>query len=190
MKPVDDHAHGQRPETHPTIFTRGKSDHEGGSVDQTIRYQAAIIHQHHILLLQQTDHGSGRSYWLLPGGRMDGDETEEDCVQREVMEETGLDVTVQDLLLDEPHIRGRSYRQRKTYRCAYRSGDARPGSEPEAQYHMAYSFTAISWVDVRDPTQWPADMVADPITYPLLCRIHTLLGYAMTTSDSATGDGF
>jgi 8-oxo-dGTP pyrophosphatase MutT (NUDIX family) len=158
-------------------------------VDQTIRYQGAIIHDHHILLLQQTDHGSGRSYWLLPGGRMEGDETEEQCVQREVLEETGLHVAVQALLLDEPNILGRSYRQRKTYRCAYRSGDARPGYEPEAQYRMAYSFTAIGWFDLRDPTQWNAQMVADPITYPLLCRIQALVGYLITDSDVAAGDG-
>jgi 8-oxo-dGTP pyrophosphatase MutT (NUDIX family) len=158
-------------------------------VDQTIRYQAAVIRDHHILLLQQTDHACGRTYWLLPGGRMEVGETEEQCVQREVLEETGLHVTVQSLLLDEPNILGRSYRQRKTYRCAYRNGEARPGYEPEARYRTAYSFTAIGWFDLRDPTQWNAQMVADPITYPLLCRIQALVGYVMPDSSRAAGDG-
>ena len=66
------------------------------------RYQGAIIRDHHILLIQQTEHASGRSYWLLPGGGIEPDETEEDCVQREMWEETGLHVHVQCLLLDEP----------------------------------------------------------------------------------------
>ncbi|HYF63057.1 MAG TPA: NUDIX hydrolase [Herpetosiphonaceae bacterium] len=153
---------------------------------RTIRYQAAVIRDHHILLLQQTDHGCGRTYWLLPGGRREAGETEEHCVEREVLEETGLHVTVQTLLLDEPNILGRSYRRRKTYSCAYRGGEARPGYEPEAAYRTAYSFTAIGWFDLRQPTAWNEQVVADPITYPLLRRIQGLLGYG---GHMAAGDG-
>src|SRR4051812_25705926 len=32
------------------------------------RYQGAIIRDHHILLLKQVEHASGRSYWQIPGG--------------------------------------------------------------------------------------------------------------------------
>ena len=76
--------------------------HGRGSVTRSTRYQGAIIRDHQILLIKQTEHASGRSYWLLPGGGIEPDETEERCVQREVLEETGLHVLVQDLLLDEP----------------------------------------------------------------------------------------
>ena len=50
------------------------------------RYQGAIIKDHHILLIKQTEHASGRSYWLIPGGGIEPGETEEVCVQREVLE--------------------------------------------------------------------------------------------------------
>ena len=46
------------------------------------RYQGAIIREHQILLLKQIEHASGRSYWQIPGGRVEPDETEEQCVQR------------------------------------------------------------------------------------------------------------
>ena len=46
------------------------------------RYQGAIIQDHQILLLKQIEHASGRSYWQIPGGRIELDETEEQCVQR------------------------------------------------------------------------------------------------------------
>ena len=109
----------------------------GGSVTQSTRYQGAIIRDHQLLLIKQTEHASGRSYWLLPGGRIEPDEREECCVQREVLEETGLHVHVQSLLLDEPGISGRSYQRRKTYLCHVLDGEARPGYEPEEEYATA-----------------------------------------------------
>jgi ADP-ribose pyrophosphatase YjhB (NUDIX family) len=100
----------------------------------SIRYQGAIIRDHHILLLKQIEHATGRSYWQIPGGGIEPDETEEQCVQREMLEETGLSVQIDSLLLDEPSTPGAIYQRWKTYRCAILAGEARPGSEPEAEY--------------------------------------------------------
>ena len=144
------------------------------------RYQGAIIRDHHILLIKQTEHASGRSYWLIPGGRIEPDETEEICVQREMLEETCLQVQVQYLLLDEPNMPGRIYQRRKTYVCSILDGEARPGYEPEAEYATEYSFTEVGWFDLRHPTTWNEQIVSDPITYPLLQPIQAALGYAVT----------
>ncbi len=61
-----------------------------------------VIRDAHILLIQHRHHASGHSYWLLPGGGLEGDETPEGCVQREVREETHLHVEVGQHLLDDP----------------------------------------------------------------------------------------
>ena len=47
-----------------------------------------------VLLTQRTDNG----LWCLPGGKMESGETLEECCQREVMEETGLDVRTKRLI--------------------------------------------------------------------------------------------
>ena len=57
-------------------------------MQRAIRYQGAVIHDDHILLIQHRHYASGHSYWLLPGRGREGDETPEECVQREVREET------------------------------------------------------------------------------------------------------
>jgi 8-oxo-dGTP diphosphatase len=145
---------------------------------RTTRYQGAIIQDHNILLIKQTEHASGRSYWLIPGGGIELGETEEACVQREMHEETGLHVHVHDQLLDEPCVPGGIYQRRKTYVCSILDGEARPGYEPEAEYATAYSFTEIGWFDLRHPTTWDEQIVTDPITFPLLQRIQAALGYA------------
>src|SRR5262250_858439 len=116
---------------------------QGVSVTGSTRYQGAIIRDHQILLLKQVEHASGRSYWQIPGGGIEPDETKEQCVQREMLEETGLHVQVGSLLLDEPSTPGAIYQRWKTYCCAILAGEARPGSEPEAVYADAYSFTEV-----------------------------------------------
>ena len=67
------------------------------------RYQGAIIQNNHILLIKQREHKTGRSYWIFPGGGIESDEIEE-CVQREMKEETNLDVRILSLLFYEPFI--------------------------------------------------------------------------------------
>jgi 8-oxo-dGTP pyrophosphatase MutT (NUDIX family) len=148
------------------------------------RYQGAIIRDHHILLLKQIEHATGRSYWLIPGGGIEPDETEEMCVQREMQEETCLHVQVQYLLLDEPGAPGAIYQRKKTYVCQILDGEARPGHEPEPEYATSYRFTEVGWFDLRHPTSWNEQVVSDPITYPLLQRIQAALGYPIAAGDS------
>lgn len=70
-------------------------------MNKSTRFQGAIVREHQLLLLKQAQLSTGRSYWVLPGGRAEPGETEAQCVQREMLEETGLRVEVGDLLLDE-----------------------------------------------------------------------------------------
>ena len=146
---------------------------------RSIRYQGAIIQEHHVLLLKQLEYASGRSYWQIPGGGIAPGETEEQCVEREILEETGLSVQVDALLLDEPSTPGAIYQRWKTYRCSILAGEARPGAEPEAAYADAYSFTEVGWFDLRHPTSWNTRPEADSFVYSWLQRTQAALGYAV-----------
>jgi ADP-ribose pyrophosphatase YjhB (NUDIX family) len=96
------------------------------------RYQGAVIHDDQILLIKHHHHKSGREYWVLPGGGCEEDETEEECVKREIKEETNLEVVVERLLLDIPgQTDDKHYRFYKTYQCKPITIDAQPGSELE-----------------------------------------------------------
>jgi ADP-ribose pyrophosphatase YjhB (NUDIX family) len=147
-------------------------------MQRTIRYQGAIIQADHILLIQHRHHASGHSYWLLPGGGREGDETAEACVQREVREETHLHVQVGQHLLDDPDIAGGTYERLHTYLCYVVGGEAQPGYEPEAEAAAEYAISAVRWLDLREPAAWDSEVRRDPITYPLLQRLHAALGYA------------
>ena len=67
-----------------------------------VRYQAVFIRVDHLLLLKVWDHTfTGKWFWVIPGGGRHPDEKEEECVLREVREETHLDVEIH-LALHDP----------------------------------------------------------------------------------------
>jgi ADP-ribose pyrophosphatase YjhB (NUDIX family) len=143
-----------------------------------IRYQGAIIRSDHILLVKHAEHKDGRSYWIIPGGGREVDETEEECVRREMLEETGLYVIVEQLLLDEETEAKGIYSRHKTYLCRADDCVARPGYEPEPEFAALYAITEIGWFDLRSPATWDSLVKSDHITYSLLKKIQTALGYA------------
>ncbi len=141
-----------------------------------IRYQGVVIRDDHILLVKHREHATGRSYWVIPGGGREDNETEEACVQREILEETHLVVTIERLLFDEAAPTG-GYQRLKTYLCNMSIGDPLPGYEPEAEAAQRYAITEVGWFDLLHPSSWDNQIKTDPITYPLLQKIQETLGY-------------
>lgn len=60
-------------------------------VYENIRTRVIVMHAGNILLLEPEAAGDG---WRLPGGGMERDESLTECAAREVMEETGIVITV------------------------------------------------------------------------------------------------
>ncbi|HSX06584.1 MAG TPA: NUDIX hydrolase [Candidatus Saccharimonadia bacterium] len=63
--------------------------------------RAIIIEGDRVLVMHRNKYGS--EYFTLVGGRLNGDETPEQALIREVKEETGFDVTNQRLVYVEEH---------------------------------------------------------------------------------------
>lgn len=141
------------------------------------RYQGAIVRNHHILLIKHQEHESNRSYWILPGGGIEPSESEEECVRREIKEETGLNVKIKLPLMKEPNPSISVYRFRKTFLCEPIRGEAKPGFEPEPDASSLYGITEVKWFDLRDESSWDLDLTTDPITCGQLQRIRQILGY-------------
>jgi 8-oxo-dGTP pyrophosphatase MutT (NUDIX family) len=150
-------------------------------MSRVIRYQGAILHNHQLLLIKHREHASGHSYWVIPGGGIEVGEAEEACVQREMHEETHLEVEVGRLLLDEPAAPGGVYQRRKTYLCRPINGEAQPGYEPEPD--QQYAIVRVGWFDLRNATTWDSQVYDDSITYSLLQRLQEVLGYSLAELD-------
>jgi 8-oxo-dGTP diphosphatase len=142
------------------------------------RYQGAIVRGDEILLIRHVEHGvNGRSYWLLPGGGIEDGETEEECVIREMWEETKLVVQVDRPWVGDRAEAGSVYQYRNTYLCRIVSGEASPGYEPEEDASSVYAIAEVGWFDLRQPETWPVEIIEDRITFPVVQRIRVALGY-------------
>ena len=77
-------------------MAKPKNKKKRGNSIPTTRVSVVVIQDNKILLVK---HRKGnRQYWVLPGGRLEYGETFEECGTRELKEETGLDVEVQNFL--------------------------------------------------------------------------------------------
>lgn len=145
--------------------------------NRDIRYQGAIVKDDRILLIKLMPPQGRSPYWLIPGGGREDGESEVECVQREMKEETNLVVEVHRLLLDEPGSPGGPYLRRKTYLCVPIGGEPTPGYEPELEVASGYSISEVKWFDLRDTSGWDQLLTNDQITYSQMERIREELGY-------------
>ena len=145
------------------------------------RYQGMIIQNHKILLICHTQHSTGLSYWVIPGGGIEQSETEEECVIREMKEETNLDVKIEKLAFDEPAHPDGIYKWRKSFICRPIGGEASPGYEPEPEAAANYSISAVRWFDLNNEDDWGENLRQDQYTYPQMLNLRELLGYTKDT---------
>lgn len=113
------------------------------------RVRAIIINSNKILLINRIKNDD--SYWVIPGGRVEPDESHEQAIKRECIEELGIETQIKKLFLrrisDKPGMEGQ---HEFFYLCSMVGGKVGTGEGPEfqpgAQYKGEYR---ISWVDFK-----------------------------------------
>jgi mutator protein MutT len=135
-------------------------------MERKIRCQGVIIQKNQLLLVQHVNHRSGSVYWWLPGGGVEPGETTEECVLREIREETNLEVKVIRLLFETYDMnRVYTYERFVTFLCQPIRGEPAPGTESESAH--VHAITGLGWYSVWDETAWEKDFF-EPHMLPFL----------------------
>jgi 8-oxo-dGTP pyrophosphatase MutT (NUDIX family) len=153
--------------------------------NRLVRYQGAIIKDDRILLIRWREIETERTFWLFPGGGREAGESVQECIVREMREETNLEVEVDNKLLEERSHEGAQHTTTVTYLCHVSSGVASAGHEPEDPQPDGYGIVEVGWFDLPDEMSWGDLLRNDPITYPQLRKLRSILGYAGLSSVSS-----
>ncbi len=114
-----------------------------------LRVTGILIENERILLVKQ--HVDDARNWSLPGGTLEAGETLEECLIREMREETGLLVAIEKLLYICDRISENRQVVHITFKIRRSGGDLQLGNEPEP---FANPITAVAMIPVAELTQY------------------------------------
>jgi 8-oxo-dGTP diphosphatase len=86
-----------------------------------IEVVCGVIYNEHgqVLICRRAQHKSLSGYWEFPGGKMEPNELPEQSLSRELLEELGMEVLVQDFLAEVMHKYEDFAIKLVAYRCAF-----------------------------------------------------------------------
>jgi len=113
----------------------------------------AVVRDAHgrILLGRRLKRDTGYRLWVLPGGGIDGRETLEEALHREVREECGVEIAVGSLALAFRHIEGPTNNVALFYHARYLSGD--PVGGDDLGEPAFFTLTEIACLDLTPATR-------------------------------------
>ena len=93
----------------------------------TIEVAAGLVfHRGRLLITQRPPGGHLAGLWEFPGGKREADETFEDCLCRELLEELGIEVAVEELVESITHEYPDKSVHLRFFRCVWVANEPRP----------------------------------------------------------------
>lgn len=88
---------------------------------------AVIRNQQNLILIdRRLQQGTMGGLWEFPGGKIESNETVQECIAREVCEELGIEIAVETLLMVIEHSYPQYYITLFVYNCRYIKGEPQP----------------------------------------------------------------
>ena len=114
-----------------------------------IEVVAAIIQCDGAYFATQRGHGEFEGMWEFPGGKIEPGESREVALKREIQEELGVDITIEELLCTTEYDYPSFHLTMHCYLCSIETG------EVELREHMSAQWLTV---ELLDSVEWlPAD---------------------------------
>lgn len=112
---------------------------------------AVIMHQGKVFCAKRPPGKVLGGLWEFPGGKVEPGETLEEALHREIQEELGLGITIQEPLLTVVHQYPTHQVEVHTYLCEWASGDVVLHVHTDAKWLRWDALDQLDWVAADDP---------------------------------------
>ena len=123
-----------------------------------IEVVAAIIHREGACLATQRGYGEFEGMWEFPGGKIELGESPEAALKREIKEELGIDIIIENLLCTTEYNYPSFHLTMHCYLCSIKAGEIELREHKSARWLTSELLDNVEWL--------PADKeVIDKLKY-------------------------
>ena len=113
---------------------------------KTYHVVAAIIRQGERILATQRGYGDYKDGWEFPGGKIEPDETAEEAVVREIKEELGMTVAVEQHVVDVSYDYPQFHLEMACYLCSIAEGTPHLLEHEAARWLLPHEIDSVDWL--------------------------------------------
>lgn len=123
-----------------------------------IEVVAAIIYKDEAYFATQRGYGEFEGMWEFPGGKIEPGESRDVALKREIQEELGIDIVIEDLICTTEYDYPSFHLTMHCYLCNIASGEIELREHKSARWLTAETLDGVEWL--------PADKeVIDKLKY-------------------------
>ena len=111
-----------------------------------IEVVAAIIQRDGAYFATQRGYGEFEGMWEFPGGKIEPGESPEDALKREILEELGVDITIDNFLCTTDYDYPSFHLTMHCYLCRIKSGVIELREHKSAQWLTAETLDRVEWL--------------------------------------------
>ena len=111
-----------------------------------IEVVAAIIHHNGAYFATQRGYGEFEGMWEFPGGKIEPGESREVALKREIQEELGVDIVIENLLCTTDYDYPSFHLTMHCYLCSVVSGEIELREHMSARWLTTKTLDSVEWL--------------------------------------------
>lgn len=111
-----------------------------------IEVVAAIIHRNETYFATQRGYGEFEGMWEFPGGKIELGESPKVALKREIQEELGVDITIEELLCTTEYDYPSFHLTMHCYLCSVASGEIELREHKSACWLTTETLDSVAWL--------------------------------------------
>ena len=113
---------------------------------KVIEVVAAIIYKDGAYFTTQRGYGEFEGMWEFPGGKIEPGESSEDALKREIQEELGVDIVIEDLICTTEYDYPSFHLTMHSYLCRVEAGEIVLREHKSARWLTPAEMGSVEWL--------------------------------------------